>query len=190
MNLPNRLTLFRVALIPVFVWLMLSEAFYWRYLYAFLVFAAASFTDYLDGHIARRDGLVTDFGKLMDPLADKLLVTSALIAMVSLGFASAISVIIILAREFAVTSIRLLAASSGRVIAADIWGKMKTVSQMIWIMAVLLVRWTMMTSMLPVSLWDGANFLMSLLMVLTTVLTVVSGVNYLYKNKDCFMGSM
>lgn len=190
MNLPNKLTMFRIALIPVFVWLMLSRVFYWKFLYALIVFAAASITDYLDGHIARRDGLVTDFGKLMDPLADKLLVASALIAMVSLGFAPAVSVIIILAREFAVTSIRLIAASSGRVIAADVWGKMKTVSQMIWIMSVLLIRWLMMTSMLPISLWDAADLLMTLLMAVTTVLTVISGVNYFVKNKDCFMGSM
>ena len=190
MNLPNKLTILRMALVPFFVFFTLADFIPHHLLIAGLIFGAASYTDHLDGKIARRDNLITNFGKLMDPLADKLLVASALIAMVSLGFAPAVSVIIILAREFAVTSIRLIAASSGRVIAADVWGKMKTVSQMIWIMSVLLIRWLMMTSMLPISLWDAADLLMTLLMAVTTVLTVISGVNYFVKNNDCFIGSM
>ena len=125
------------ALIPVFLVFMLAESIPHRYLIAAVIFAAASFTDYLDGHIARRDGLVTNFGKLMDPLADKILVISALVCMVELGLTSAWFVIIIIAREFLVTSIRLLAVESGRVIPANNWGKAKTVSQMVAILAVL-----------------------------------------------------
>ena len=129
MNLPNKLTVMRMALIPVFLVFMLVESIPHRYLIAAVIFAAASFTDYLDGHIARRDGLVTNFGKLMDPLADKLLVFSALVCFIELEMSSALIVFIILAREFLVTSVRLIAAEQGTVIAADIWGKMKTVSQ-------------------------------------------------------------
>ena len=133
MNLPNKLTVMRMALIPVFLVFMLVESIPHRYLIAAVIFAAASFTDYLDGHIARRDGLVTNFGKLMDPLADKLLVFSALVCFIDLEMSSALIVFIILAREFLVTSVRLIAAEQGTVIAADIWGKMKTVSQIIWV---------------------------------------------------------
>ena len=141
MNLPNKLTVMRMALIPVFLVFMLAESIPHRYLIAAVIFAAASFTDYLDGHIARRDGLVTNFGKLMDPLADKLLVFSALVCFIDLEMSSALIVFIILAREFLVTSVRLIAAEQGTVIAADIWGKMKTVSQIIWVLVALIALW-------------------------------------------------
>lgn len=141
MNLPNKLTVMRMALIPVFLVFMLVESIPHRYLIAAVIFAAASFTDYLDGHIARRDGLVTNFGKLMDPLADKLLVFSALVCFIELEMSSALIVFIILAREFLVTSVRLIAAEQGTVIAADIWGKMKTVSQIIWVLVALIALW-------------------------------------------------
>ncbi|MEG1774803.1 MAG: CDP-diacylglycerol--glycerol-3-phosphate 3-phosphatidyltransferase, partial [Oscillospiraceae bacterium] len=134
MNLPNKLTMLRMALIPVFLVLMYAADLPGNYLLAATLFAGASFTDYLDGHIARRDGLVTNFGKLMDPLADKLLVFSALICFIGIGRASSIAVFVILARELLVTSLRLIAAEQGVVIAADRLGKLKTVFQMIWVL--------------------------------------------------------
>ena len=138
MNLPNKLTVMRMALIPFFLIFMLCDGIPHRYLIAAAIFGAASFTDYLDGHIARRDGLVTNFGKLMDPLADKLLVFSALICFLETGRASTLGTFIILAREFLVTSVRLIAAEQGRVIAADRYGKLKTVLQIVWVLYALL----------------------------------------------------
>ncbi len=139
MNLPNRLTILRVLLIPFFVFFMLTD--WWGYtgrLIALVLFCIASFTDYLDGHIARKQGLVTNFGKFMDPLADKLLVCSALICFVELGELSAWIVIIIMAREFIISGFRLVASDNGVVIAANMWGKFKTVSQMIMTILIIL----------------------------------------------------
>ena len=106
MNTPNKLTVLRMVLIPFFLFFLLFDLPH-HYLYALILFAAASFTDFLDGYLARRDGIVTDFGKFLDPVADKLLVTSALICFIELGFASSIVVVIIIAREFIVTSLRI-----------------------------------------------------------------------------------
>lgn len=189
MNLPNKLTLLRVAMIPLFVYLMLGLPIEKGFLFAATLFAVASFTDFLDGYIARRDNLVTDFGKLMDPLADKLLVTSALIGMVALGIAPAVAIIIILSREFTVTSIRLVAAGGGRVIAADKWGKFKTVSQMLWIIYVLLFYWAAGSLGLSAEVISLGRRLDTLLMLVTTFLTVLSGANYIIKNKDIFLNT-
>ena len=128
MNLPNKLTVLRIVMVPFFVFFMLGSFVPHRYLWALLLFCAASYTDHLDGKIARRDNLITNFGKLMDPLADKILVMSALICLVKLDLASTVCVLLIMIREFAITSIRLLAVEQGRVIAANNWGKLKTVS--------------------------------------------------------------
>ncbi len=139
MNLPNKLTILRVLLIPFFVFFMLTD--WWGYtgrLIALALFCVASFTDYLDGHIARKRGLVTNFGKFMDPLADKLLVCSALICFVELGELPAWIVIIIMARDFIISGFRLVASDNGVVIAANMWGKFKTVSQMIMTILVIL----------------------------------------------------
>lgn len=194
MNLPNKLTVMRMALIPVFLVFMLAESIPHRYLIAAVIFAAASFTDYLDGHIARRDGLVTNFGKLMDPLADKLLVFSALVCFIELEMSSALIVFIILAREFLVTSVRLIAAEQGTVIAADIWGKMKTVSQIIWVLIALTALWLEESWPLFMTVSPGASappapviFLIGLSFVIQTIvviLTVFSGFNYIWKNRS------
>ncbi|WP_302778244.1 CDP-diacylglycerol--glycerol-3-phosphate 3-phosphatidyltransferase [Anaerotruncus colihominis] len=194
MNLPNKLTVMRMALIPVFLVFMLVESIQHRYLIAAVIFAAASFTDYLDGHIARRDGLVTNFGKLMDPLADKLLVFSALVCFIELEMSSALIVFIILAREFLVTSVRLIAAEQGTVIAADIWGKMKTVSQIIWVLVALIALWLEESWPLFMTVSPGASappapviFLIGLSFVIQTIvviLTVFSGFNYIWKNRS------
>ena len=139
MNLPNKLTILRIIMIPFFVFFLLSgvggSASKWI---ALVIFAAASITDTLDGYIARRDNLITDFGKFMDPLADKLLVCSALICFVELDKLPAWMVIIIIAREFIISGFRLIAAENGIVIAANYWGKFKTVSQMIMIILLML----------------------------------------------------
>ncbi|MFR4990541.1 CDP-diacylglycerol--glycerol-3-phosphate 3-phosphatidyltransferase [Anaerotruncus colihominis] len=194
MNLPNKLTVMRMALIPVFLVFMLAESVPHRYLIAAVIFAAASFTDYLDGHIARRDGLVTNFGKLMDPLADKLLVFSALVCFIELEMSSALIVFIILAREFLVTSVRLIAAEQGTVIAADIWGKMKTVSQIVWVLIALTALWLEESWPLFMTVSPGASappapviFLIGLSFVIQTIvviLTVFSGFNYIWKNRS------
>ena len=123
MNLPNKLTIFRVILIPVFIIALMSGIIpepVNRYV-GVVIFCVASFTDYLDGHIARKYNLVTNFGKFMDPLADKLLVSSALICMIELGFLPAWIVIIIISREFIITGFRLIAAEGGLVIASSWW---------------------------------------------------------------------
>ena len=140
MNLPNKLTMLRVILVPVFmVFAALSNYGTAGYnetfmLLAGIVFAAASFTDFLDGYLARKYHLVTDFGKFMDPLADKCLTTAAFIYMVADGICSPVVLAVILFREFAVAGVRMIAAESGTVIAANIWGKVKTVLQMLTIL--------------------------------------------------------
>lgn len=131
MNLPNKLTLIRIALIPVFLFFLMTEFVPYSVYVALAVFIIAAATDALDGHIARSRGLVTDFGKFADPLADKILVLSALIGLIEQGHIGAIPVIIIIAREFMVTGLRIVAIGSGKVIAAGFSGKLKTVLQMI-----------------------------------------------------------
>ncbi len=169
MNLPNKLTMFRVVLIPVFIVVLMSGLIAEpasRYI-AVIIFCVASFTDYLDGHIARKYNLVTNFGKFMDPLADKLLVSAAMICMIELGMLPAWVVIIIISREFIITGFRLIAAEGGLVIAASWWGKIKTVTQMAMIILMLL----------------GVNKVIgTILVVLATIFTVVSGVDYIVKN--------
>ena len=131
MNLPNKLTLLRILLVPVF---MVCAANHWM-LAAGIIFAVASFTDYLDGHLARKYHLVTDFGKFADPLADKLLTTTAFLYMLADGCFDPVVLVLILAREFAVSGLRMVAAGAkdGKVIAANMWGKVKIVMQMLTI---------------------------------------------------------
>jgi CDP-diacylglycerol--glycerol-3-phosphate 3-phosphatidyltransferase len=174
MNLPNKLTIFRVLLIPFFVVVLLinPDNSINRYI-ADTIFIIASLTDMLDGKIARKYNLVTDFGKFMDPLADKLLVCSALICLIETRQVPAWVVIIIIAREFVISGFRLVASDNGIVIAASYWGKFKTVFQMFMIIVMVanidhIVAYT----------------LGQILMYIALVLTVVSLIDYLYKNKD------
>ena len=179
MNLPNKLTLTRVIMIPVFLVLLLSgivPAPYNRYA-AVIIFILASFTDYLDGHIARKYNLITNFGKFMDPLADKLLVTSALISMVEMGEIAAWIVIVIISREFIITGFRLIAVENGVVIAASWWGKIKTVSQMIMIIIVI--------SNIG---GEAGEFLGNILIYVSAIFTVISGVDYIVKNINVLKG--
>ena len=171
MNLPNKLTLLRVLLVPFFVASLVWGQGQNQMLRvgALIIFIVASLTDMLDGQIARRYHLVTNFGKFMDPLADKLLVCSALICFVELRQISAVVVIIIIAREFVISGFRLVAADAGVVIAASWWGKLKTVSQMI---AVIL----MIIHLQPLI------FITRAMVIVMTALTVISLIDYLAKN--------
>ena len=179
MYLPNKLTLLRICLIPVFVILMLSQVSNF-FLISCIIFIIASITDFLDGKIARKYNLVTDFGKFMDPLADKLLVLSALICMIEYDLVAGWMVIIIVARELTVSILRAIAADNGKVIAASGGGKIKTTSQMIAIILLLI----------------GANysnsqivFVGTIAMYIATIFTLYSGIDYLYKNRELFMNS-
>lgn len=178
MNLPNRLTMLRVLLIPAFMITFLSGGVPgWIPL---VIFVAAGITDALDGYIARKYDLVTDFGKLMDPLADKLLCAAALICFTAVGAMHPAVTVVVIARELFITGMRSVAASEGKVLAADIWGKLKTVSQDIT------VGWFL--------LWNAVNgfgdgIMKTVGIVLITVmllLTVISAVNYVIKNKEVF----
>lgn len=174
MNLPNKLTLFRVILIPFFVFFLLAPYFngYGNYI-AVAIFIIASLTDFLDGKIARKYNLVTNFGKFMDPLADKLLVCSALICLISLGRIPSWAVIIIIAREFIISGFRLIASDNGVVIAASYWGKFKTASQMLMVIVLVLN--------LPGRVFSVIG---TVLIYVSLALTVISLIDYIAKNKD------
>lgn len=173
MNLPNKLTLMRAILVPFFVFFLLAGMGRNGDIAALVIFCVASFTDYLDGHIARKYHLVTNFGKFMDPLADKLLVGSAAICLVALGRIPAWVVVILIGREFVISGFRLIAAEKGTVIAASYWGKVKTVCQMA--MTIFLILH------LDMPAWRTIE---QILIWASTILTVVSLVDYLAKNKD------
>ena len=181
MNTPNKLTILRILLVPVFVGVLLWEDCPHRFLIAGLVFGAAALTDMFDGQIARKRNIVTDFGKFMDPIADKLLVCAAYAVFIELGMCSAWVIILILAREFAVTSLRLVAVGGGKVIAANLWGKVKTVSQIVAVIAVMLIQELCYLNWMPV--WFPVDLLQQLLIWFSVVLTVISGVVYLLQNK-------
>ena len=188
MNLPNKLTMLRVIMVPFFMVFAAmshygSADFYATYsLIAGVLFAAASFTDFLDGYLARKNHLVTDFGKFMDPLADKMLTTAAIIYMVVDGVCSPVVLAIIMFREFAVAGVRMIAAESGTVIAANIWGKVKTVLQMLTIIfyyfAAALAG---PTNVMVVSL------ITQVLCWAVAAVTALSGAIYLWQNRACFM---
>lgn len=187
MNLPNKLTVLRVILVPFFVLFMLWEAVPHNNLIALVLFGVASFTDFLDGHIARKHNLVTNFGKFMDPLADKIMVMAALICFVALGSINPSVVILIMFREFAITSIRLVAASTGQVIAANNWGKAKTVSQIISIVLIMIFAYVVeLGTMGIVPLWENASTTFYVIgevaMCLSTVICVYSGYVYIKDN--------
>ena len=180
MNLPNKLTVLRVCMIPFFVVMLLlngGENQTYRYIAA-AIFIVASLTDMLDGKIARKYNLVTNFGKFMDPLADKLLVCSALICLVDLKQLPAWMVIVIISREFIISGFRLVASDNGIVIAASYWGKFKTTFQMISVNP-LIVRISALTVLTQICVWTAL------------VLTVISLIDYIAKNhKVLTEGSM
>ena len=184
MNLPNKLTVLRVLLVPVYLLFAMCDSIPHNWLAAFIVFVGASITDLLDGRIARRDGLVTNFGTFLDPLADKILVISALLAFMPMGFAGVVPLVLIVSREFAVSGVRMLAASSnGTVIAANIWGKVKTALQMVVISAsLLLLEVAEITG--SASLFGFCRaFTYAAIWVLAFV-TALSGAVYLWQNRS------
>lgn len=184
MNLPNKLTLLRVCLIPVFLLFVYVSAIPCHYLLALIVFAAASLTDMLDGKIARKHNLVTNFGKFLDPLADKVLVITALIVLVDLPDfrMNAIPLIIIVAREFMVSGLRLLAAEDGVVIPAGIWGKLKTAFTMVTLVGSLLYLSLAEDFTLCMPDWIRTWMLNGLIWI-SAELTILSGMVYL---KGCW----
>ena len=181
MNLPNKLTVMRVILIPFFVAALLYDngSSQTMRIVANVIFIVASLTDLFDGKIARKYNLVTNFGKLMDPLADKLLVMSALICLAQIGDVPGWMVIIILGREFIITGMRQVAAAQGIVIAAGTTGKIKTITQMIAIPLLLLNNW-------PFSLLSFNLPMDTIFLWIALVMTVVSGTEYIVKNKQLF----
>ncbi len=184
MNIANKLTLFRIILVPVFLAFFYLPIPYWNY-YAVLVFIVASLTDLFDGRLARKHGIVTNFGKLVDPIADKLLVCSALIILTAKpdetgGWVNEILVIIMVGREFVISGLRLIAAAEGKVLAADMFGKAKTVVQIVAIVVVMLQAGVFVGTFFEQWLITGGF----LLMCVATVLSVLSCASYFIKNKD------
>ena len=174
MNIANQLTLLRVLMIPFFMYFQLQGTSSGMFI-ALILFVLAAFTDFLDGYLARKYHLITNFGKFMDPLADKLLVTAALLGFLQTGDLSAWVVMIILSREFIVSIFRAVAASAGIVIAADWWGKVKTNVQMFAIIVMLMNNYPFEQFGIPMD---------QILIYAATILTVISGFNYIIKNKQ------
>ena len=174
MNLPNKLTILRVILIPFFVFFLISPFFdgYGNYI-ALAIFIIASLTDMADGKIARKYNLVTNFGKFMDPLADKLLVCSAMICLVDLKLIPVWVVLIIIAREFIISGFRLVASDNGIVIAASYWGKFKTTFQMLMVIVLIID--------IPNPVFDVIG---TVLIYVALALTIISLIDYIVKNKD------
>lgn len=184
MNLPNKLTVFRVILVIPFVILLLGQNAGWGWYDALFggvieymdwvataIFVIACLTDHLDGRIARKNNLITNFGKFMDPLADKLLVSAAMICLIELGRIPAWVVVVIISREFIISGFRLIASDNDIVIAASMWGKYKTVFQMIMVI--------LMLANIP-----ALQLVTDIVMWIATILTVVSLVDYVYKNRS------
>lgn len=192
MNLANKLTMIRIFLVPIFLIFIAVRGIPYGSVIATLIFIIASLTDQLDGYIARSRNQVTTFGKFMDPLADKLLVTSALISLVELGLIPSYAAIIIIAREFAVSGLRTIAASEGKIIAASWWGKIKTVIQIIAIV-LLLIKVNIGTSPYLASLINNNSALNkffevtpTIFLYLAVIITIISGIDYFMKNKKVF----
>ena len=204
MNLANKLTMLRVLLVPIFIVFMSIDSFYTN-IVALLIFIIASITDYFDGVIARKQNIITTFGIFLDPLADKLLVTSAFICFVSIYTLNipAWMVICIIAREFIITGLRSIAASKNIIIPASMSGKVKTTSQMIAIITILVILIINSTiikfySLTPYDFADSSAQFQKILgiilinapywlMMITTILTVYSGINYILKHKNIFL---
>lgn len=180
MNTPNKLTLSRIVLAPFFVLFLLVKEIPYNYAFATIIFIVASVTDLIDGKIARKSNLITTFGKFLDPLADKILTTSAIVCFIELGLTNSVVVVIILIREFLVTSLRLVSVESGVVISASIWGKVKTAYTMGAIIAVLVIN--SFVQIFPIVDMNIIKLISNILMAIAGVITVLSGIEYLIKN--------
>ena len=187
LNTPNKLTIARILITPIYLALILWESLPHRFLIATLVYSIAAITDAIDGKLARKNNQITNFGKLLDPIADKILTTSALLAFMQMGLCNIWIVMIVLTREFTVASIRMIAAADGVVIPANIWGKLKTVSQMTFTIVIMLLGevYSILAAYNPV--WYGKMpalaLISNILLWITAVLTVVSGVIYVIDSK-------
>lgn len=185
MNTPNKLTVARIIVTPFFMAAMLIE-FEHHFLVALILFAAASVTDLIDGKMARKHNLITDFGKFLDPLADKMLTTAAFLGFIELQIGHGITWIafIVLLREFLITSLRLISSGKGKVIAANMWGKCKTVSQMFAIVFVLAAQYIMSVTETSAQLETVYSVATDIVLWVSAVLTVISGLVYVKQNKD------
>ena len=181
MNTPNKLTILRIILVPFFVAVLLLPQIPHHYIIAAIIFGAASYTDHLDGKIARKNNLITDFGKFADPLADKIMVTAALACFVQVG----------LTREFMVTSMRLVAAGKGKVVAANNWGKAKTVSQIVAVLLILIMQYILELNAMGCISLENIGLISSIfyvasdiLMWIVVALTLISGIIYMWDNRE------
>ena len=189
MNLPNKLTLMRILLVPFYIFFLLMSGIPHHYLISFIIFAVAAYTDHLDGKIARKYNLITDFGKFADPLADKIMILAALACFIQLGLTNAVVLIVIVSREFMVTAIRLVASAKGKVVAANNWGKAKTISQIAAVLLVMLLQYILeLNHMGIISLSEPEKLSWYFLIAgeaaiwMSAVLTLISGVIYLVQN--------
>ncbi len=185
MNLPNKLTLLRIIIAPFFMYFFILDSFYWR-LVALGLFMVAALTDFIDGHYARKYGIITGFGRFMDPLADKILVSSALISFIALDYVSPLPVMIIIGREFLITGLRLLVAYSGVVIPPSWWAKVKTFLQ-ISLVGIVLVYINLIKTLEHVgspalSFFEiDYRFYFNLLLWVTAAITVATGIDYVIR---------
>lgn len=191
LNTPNKLTIARIIITPIFLAAILWEGLPHRFLIATIIYSIAAITDAIDGKLARKNNQITNFGKLLDPIADKVLTTSALLAFMTMGLCNIWIVMIVLTREFTIASIRMIAASNGVVIPANYWGKLKTVSQMTFTIVIMLLGEVqyIITDVLhsdalnALPAWLTLANTSNLLLWITAVLTVISGVIYIKDSK-------
>ena len=179
MNLPNKLTMARIIMIPAFMAAMLKNFF----LAALIIFCVAAITDFFDGYLARKHNLVSSFGKIMDPMADKLLVFSALMCFIQMGITAVWAPIIIIAREFFVTSMRVVAVSKGKVIAASWWGKIKTNVQLFTLIGAMLLLVLTGFDVIPLK---NAYFWSDILIWVSAIFTIASWIAYIFENISVF----
>ena len=187
LNVPNLLTIARIFITPIFLAVILMDTLPHRFLIACVIFSIGSITDAIDGHLARKNNEITNFGKFLDPIADKILTTSALLAFMSMGLCNIWIVMLVLTREFAIASVRMIAAAGGVVIPANIWGKIKTVSQMSFTILIMLLgeTWEIIsnTNKVLFEKMPDLSLVSNGLLWITAILTVVSGVIYLNDSK-------
>lgn len=187
LNTPNLLTIARIFITPIFLAVILMDTLPHKFLIACIIFSIASITDAVDGHLARKNNQITNFGKFLDPIADKILTTSALLAFMSMGLCNIWIIMLVLVREFAIASVRMIAATNGVVIPANIWGKIKTVSQMVFTILIMLLgeTWEIIAD-LDHAFFDklpDLSLISNGLLWITAILTIISGIIYLNDSK-------
>ena len=187
LNVPNILTIARIFITPVFLAVILMDNLPHKFLIACIIFSIGSITDAIDGHLARKNNQITNFGKFLDPIADKILTTAALLAFMSMGLCNIWIVMLVLTREFAIASVRMIAAAGGVVIPANIWGKIKTVSQMTFTILIMLLgeTWEIIsnTNKVLFEKLPDLSLISNGLLWITAILTVISGIIYLNDSK-------